>query len=68
MKLNEDLRSRLVNYKFGSALEYICDENEEVQDLVNALSDNFGDIGWFEGGISIIVRHALENIGVPFHN
>ena len=64
---NESLESRLINYKFGSATQFIDSESADVQDLVNALSDAFSNIGWFEGGMSIVIRHALENIGINFN-
>lgn len=62
MNLNDRLHSRLQNYKFCSALRFLDGEDEQVQDLVNALSDVFGDIGWFDGNLAVIVQNALNNI------
>ena len=66
MKLNEALQSRLYNYKFGSALEHIEGEKQEVRDLVEALGNSFSDVGWFTSDLSVIIMNALENIGVEF--
>jgi|ADurb_Cas_03_Slu_FD_contig_21_1334007_length_357_multi_3_in_0_out_0_1 hypothetical protein len=64
-KLNEDLRSRLDNYKFQSATKYLEGEPEEVKRLVIALACTFGNPGWgVEGNMGLIVENALENIGL----
>ena len=61
---NEELKERLFNWKFESALKYLDGETEEVFNIVKALADMFGNVGWFEGSLAIIVAQALESIGV----
>jgi len=68
MELKEKLNSRLANYKFASALKYIEGESEDIKNLITALNNNFGDIGWFDGDMAIIVHHALKNISVNFYD
>ena len=63
-KRNEDLCSRLLNWKFESALKYLDGEPDEVVKLVDSLSTMFGDSGWFSGSMAILIANALENIGV----
>jgi hypothetical protein len=64
-KINESLHSRLHNYKFESAKQYLEGEPDEIKLLVNSLADMFGDVGWGLGGhISILVAFALSEIGV----
>lgn len=54
-KENKNLISRLRNYKFNSAIEYLDGEDERVKIIIMALADTFGDIGWFGGSMSEIV-------------
>lgn len=64
-KINEDLYSRLYNYKFEQAKQYLGGEPDEIKLLVNALADMFGDVGWgLDGSIGILVSFALSDIGV----
>jgi hypothetical protein len=59
-----DLKGRLKNYKFKSALNYLDGEDEEVVELVKSLAAMYGNVGWFEGYSDVIISNALENIGV----
>ena len=68
MKVSEMLNSKLLNYKFASALQYTHSESKETKDLVKALSVILGDVGWFDGDMAVIVRHALKSIGVKFYD
>lgn len=59
------LRSRLYNYKFASARGRLTGhEPKEVQNLVEALSVSFGNCGWIDGEMGVIIHHALDNLGV----
>lgn len=64
--MNINLQSRLYNFKFKQARMYLENESEEVKDLINTLAMIFGDCGGMGDSFSLIVRHALENIGVTF--
>ena len=68
MKESEILNSKLLNYKFASALQYTHSESEETKELVKSLSGILGDVGWFDGDMAVIVRHALRSIGVKFYD
>jgi hypothetical protein len=61
---SKQLISRLVNWKFGQALAHVGGQPHDVQDVINALATVFGDCGWFEGNMGIIVGAALEGIGL----
>ena len=77
--MNDDLYNRIYNDKYRSATSYLKDEPEPVKELIQALSDVLGNIGWFDEredmeeeirwdevevkDLKIILKHALENIG-----
>lgn len=60
--MNKELASRLINYKFKSALQYLEGEKEETKDLVNFLAKLYGNVGWILGDMAILIDNALENI------
>ena len=54
-----------MNFKFKSALKYLNNEPVEIQNLVRALADTYGNCGWIIGGtMQIIIENALDNINV----
>lgn len=64
MKLDRDkdaaLISRLENWKFGQAMQYLRDDHpKSVHNEVNVLCRLFGDAGWFDGDIGELVRLAV---------
>ena len=61
-KENEKLISRLFNYKFRSAQQYIGGEDEEVVDVVNALAETFGNCGWIDGKMATIIQACVARI------
>lgn len=65
LDLPEGLYSRLYNWKFESAENYIDGSiPDEAALLIEALSAAFGNSGWFSGHLAEIVNHALQNIGI----
>lgn len=62
LKENEQLISRLLNYKFRSAQQYLEGEDDEVVEVVNALADTFEDCGWIDGNISTIIQACVAKI------
>jgi hypothetical protein len=64
--MNDDLASRLYNWKFQQATWYLDGETEEVQALVGALAALLGDSGWiFDSQLGIVVKAALRTL--PIH-
>lgn len=64
-KTPEYVFGRLYNWKFNDAKKKVATvEDVAVVELINSLSDSFGNSGWFGGSMGTIVRNALENIGV----
>ena len=61
-KDNTKLRSRLDNWKFEQATQYLKGESIMVKNVVRALARTFGDPGWFEGDMGTIVAAALDCI------
>ncbi len=61
--MNDALRSRLINFKFGQAASHLENEPEEVCALVNALAAMFGNSGCYGGEMGIVVSAALKSIG-----
>ena len=54
--MNDQLASRLYNFKFGQATAYLEGEDDSTKNIINALSDTFGDVGWgLEGNMGLIV-------------
>lgn len=64
--MNKKLESRLINYKFESAANYLQEENDQTKKLVLWLSERFGNCGWISGDFEVLINAALESIGVTF--
>jgi len=63
--MREELRSRLLNWKFEQALNYIDDDTcFDVKKTVETLARSFGDSGWFYGDIGFFIEQVLCSIGV----
>lgn len=68
--LSENVQGRLYNWKFESAWEYMQEDmesgpyDESEADTIKALSDTFGNAGWFDGSMANIVRAAVWYLGV----
>jgi hypothetical protein len=61
---NENLKSRLINWKFESALKYLDGEEEGIKVLVGILARMYGNCGWFSGDMAALIAAALESIGI----
>lgn len=55
----EDLISRLNNWKFAQALQYTNAETKNVE-VITALAMLFGNSGWFQGQIGILLDYVVE--------
>lgn len=73
--INDEVHSRLINYKFGQALARIQLQqaggqeprpNEGEMELVSALARMLDNPGWFDGDLSTIVDAAIASI-TPEH-
>jgi hypothetical protein len=62
--MNENLESRLYNWKFEQALRYLDGEPQETKDVVEALARMFGNAGWFYGDMQVVVAAAVRSLGV----
>ena len=56
--MNAKLVSRLRNWKFDSALRYVG--GEEDAEVVYALAESFGNSGWFDGSMGVIVGALVD--------
>jgi hypothetical protein len=57
------LRGRVFNWKFTSALEHIDEaRSEDTKKIIEALSVVFGNEGWEEGLMAVIVSAAVTHI------
>ena len=59
---NTDLINRLFNFKFEAALKYLEGEDEYVVDVVKALAETFGNCGWLDSNIGVIVYACVSKI------
>lgn len=59
---NKDLRGRVHNWKFSSALLHLDGEAEDVQITVQTLATMFGNVGWFEGTMATMVERAVNSL------
>lgn len=62
---NEKLRSRIYNWKFEQAKQYLEGENEEVVNIINSLSNMMGDCGWGDGDMGLLISIAVEHLIGP---
>lgn len=64
--LSDDTIGRLQNWKFSQAEAFMASQVEPATEteisLVEALSVTFGNPGWFDGGMSVIISAALSTI------
>lgn len=64
----EELISRIYNYKFRKALQFLDGQPEAISSVVRALADMFGDIGWGDGDCNLstlldyISRSLIEDL------
>jgi hypothetical protein len=61
-KENKKLISRLFNYKFRTAQQYLEGEDEEVIEVVNALAETFDNCGWIDGNMDVIIQACVSKI------
>ena len=61
--MNEKLKSRLFNWKFEQALQYV-DGGVDLDDLevIKALARLFGNCGWFEGDVGALVSVVVSSL------
>lgn len=64
LEKNPDLYSRLYNCKFNSALKELKEENEETKEIIETLARIFGNSGWIDGDIGLLVGVVIEYLGV----
>ena len=63
--LTEECKGRLYNWKFNSAVRELTTEaTEDERELVEALATLFGNVGHFEGAMSMLVAVAVDSLGV----
>lgn len=58
----EDVAGRLENWKFSQALAALnADDATETEiHIIGSLSRMFGNVGWFDGEMSVIVATVVE--------
>jgi hypothetical protein len=57
---SEALVGRLRNWKFAQATKHLTGQPVYVREVVETLARSFGDCGWFEGDMGLIVGAALN--------
>jgi hypothetical protein len=59
---SEKLRSRLINWKFKSAMIYadVFSDDEEALEVLKTLNGMFGNVGWFDGGMQVLIGVAVD--------
>ncbi len=65
---SKKLRSRIYNWKFTDALQYLEDEDEDEDDIeiIKALAATFGNIGWnMDGAMATIAGCAVRELLGP---
>lgn len=58
----ENLKGRLFNWKFKSALQYLEGQPDEVRELVEALANTVGNSGWEDGYLGTIIGAAVDKL------
>lgn len=66
MTLSEKTIGRLYNWKFDSALRFAKEQSplptsEEIL-AIKALADTFGNCGYFDGTLALVVRGAVHDL------
>ena len=65
MALSKECESRIYNWKFSQAKEYVYVSGADTSErkLVGALATVFGDCGWFDDGcMSTIIAAAVSTL------
>lgn len=68
MALSEETLDRLENWKFHSAWHAVTGDpasseaTEDERELILALDETFGNVGWFDGSLSVIVAAAVSTL------
>jgi hypothetical protein len=67
MMLSDQCKGRLGEWKFSSAAGYLdqAEPTEAERDLVEALASAFGNPGWFEGSLGVIVSAVVAGLVGP---
>lgn len=61
--MNEKLKSRLENWKFKQALQYVDDSvSEDEKNVIGTLARLFGDCGWLEGDVGTLISVAVRSL------
>lgn len=64
--LNDETKGRLYNCKFQKARLYLDDKvTEEEHDVINALARTFGDVGWLDGNMDVLVSYIVSQLIGP---
>ena len=58
----ELLRSRIENWKFNMARQYLKGQPKEVKELVKALAGLVGNSGWFDGDLGLCVGFVADKL------
>ena len=59
--MNERLSGRIYNWKFASAAGYLTgDLDADLHDTVCALSEMFGNSGWFYGDMGTVINYVVN--------
>jgi len=62
-KINDELRGRLYNWKFESALNYLENEDESVVNETKALAATLGNVGWsLRGTMGVLVAGVVKRL------
>lgn len=58
------LRSRLINWKFKSAMRYVSafGDDSEAVDLLEVLERIHGNSGWTQGDIAVLIGVAVDTL------
>lgn len=66
MALSGRTVNRLYNWKFESAKRDAADQEvpptQHEVDAIRALSDAFGNVGWFDSALAVVIRLAVHDL------
>ncbi|MEN6549999.1 MAG: hypothetical protein ABFE07_28480 [Armatimonadia bacterium] len=57
-----DLRGRIINFKFESAMEHLQGASPEVEKFVRAANELMGNSGWLYGWLGDLFSWASDNV------
>ena len=59
---SEKLRSRLINWKFSSAMIYadVFSDDPEAMEVLETLDRMFENTGWFDGDMATLIGVAVD--------